>query len=106
MTSKPVDFTEQQFTLRLQKPQGVPAIEPARALVGSEQFVAQLPRPVYYKHHPAREPKVVNVRSAILTFALQTSRRVMMLKSIDICPAVSFAFTTRSAAKEKGCNGF
>ncbi|ANK01700.1 hypothetical protein WLH_00439 [Escherichia coli O25b:H4] len=53
MTSKPVDFTEQQFTLRLQKPQGVPAIEPARALVGSEQFVAQLPRPVYYKHHPA-----------------------------------------------------
>ena len=55
---------------------------------------------------PPREPKVVNVRSAILTFALQTSRRVMMLKSIDICPAVSFAFTTWSAAKAKGWNGF
>ncbi|CDU36400.1 Protein of unknown function [Escherichia coli D6-113.11] len=31
----------------------MPAIEPARALVGSEQFVAQLPRPVNHKHHPA-----------------------------------------------------
>ena len=28
----------------------------------------------------------------------------MMLKSIDICPAVSFAFTTWSAAKAKGWN--
>ena len=53
MTSEPVDFTEQQFTFAVVKPQGVPAIEPARALVGSEQFIAQLPRPVNHKHHPA-----------------------------------------------------
>lgn len=57
MTRTPANFTEQQLTLRLQKPQGVLAIVPARTLVGGQQFITQLPRPADHKHHSAARAK-------------------------------------------------
>ena len=55
MTSKPVDFTEQQFTLRLQKPQGVPAVSythlyltyKSKGLMVREEYNLPLTRDAY-----------------------------------------------------------
>ena len=70
------------FTLRFVKAAGCAYfIEPARATVGSEQFIAQLPAPVNHKHHPPHEPKVVNVTFGNSDFSpYRHPGRVMMFE--------------------------
>ncbi|EFE09173.1 hypothetical protein CIT292_07456 [Citrobacter youngae ATCC 29220] len=57
MPRHPVNLAKQQFPLALQQPQCVFTVVPARALIGRQQLLTQLPGAADNKHHTAARTK-------------------------------------------------